>query len=79
MSKNYQKGETLIIEFQEGEKRINAVGVVLGSTGKKLFLGHNFSGTDSIDTTSINMENILSEEVIDPDEMKEIKNLSDLK
>ena len=79
MTRKYQKGETLIIEFKKKEEKVRTVGLVLGSSDQKLFLGHNFSDKDPIDTTSINIEDILSEERIYPDEMKEIELLSDLK
>jgi len=79
MTKNYQKGETLIIHFKEEGKKITTVGLVLGFSDKKLYLGHNFSGTDPIDSTSINIESILFEERIKIDDMKEIRSLVDLK
>lgn len=79
MNRKYTKGETLIVDLMKDEKRISTVGVVLGFSQRKLYLGHNFSGTEPIDTTSIDMESIISEERIDPGKMREVNSLSDLR
>ncbi|MDP2692941.1 MAG: hypothetical protein Q8O88_04850 [bacterium] len=78
MIKNYRKGKVLIIEhFVPSSKRIvKSTGIVYKTSGAKLTLAHNFSGSvrQPIDITDIHLKNILNSQEVTP---KEINSLSD--
>jgi hypothetical protein len=76
MTKSYNKGDTLLIEYKVDNKSvIECVGLVFKVSNLGITVAHNFSGNVPVDSTKILLKDIVKSEKILP---KEINSIGDL-
>ena len=77
MKKKYKKGDALILKYRKKNYKdvMEVIGVVLNVSDIEITLGHNFSGTNQIDSTIVPLSNILDVKKITPEEINSINDL----